>query len=61
MDVDPRGGWQVRLPGKRPSRYATREEAESAARRGCSDERRASEILVRDAYRRVMVRRTVGG
>jgi hypothetical protein len=54
IDIDPRGGWQVRRPGLRPTRYATREEAERAARQGCSDDRRASRLLVRDAYGRVM-------
>ncbi|MCA1690191.1 MAG: DUF2188 domain-containing protein [Actinobacteria bacterium] len=61
VDIDPRGGWQVRLPGQRPIRCATREEAERAARRGCAEARRASEILVRDAYGRVMDRRTLAG
>ena len=55
VDIDPRGGWQVRLPGKRPIRCATRAEAETTARRGCPGG--ASELLVRDAYGRVMDRR----
>jgi hypothetical protein len=60
VDVDPRGGWQVRVPGRRPARFATREEAERAARADCSGERRASRLLVRDAYGRVMAVRTLG-
>jgi hypothetical protein len=54
VNVDPRGGWQVRLPGQRPIRCATREEAETAARRASSDQRRDSQLLVRDAYGRVV-------
>ncbi len=54
VNVDPRGGWQVRLPGQRPVRCATREEAESAARRATSDQRGDSQLLVRDAYGRVV-------
>jgi hypothetical protein len=59
VDVDPRGGWQVRLPGQRTIRCATREEAERAARRGTCDQRRESQLLVRDAYGRVMDVRTL--
>jgi hypothetical protein len=54
VDVDPRGGWQVRLPDQRPIRCATREEAERAARRVTSGARRDSQLLVRDAYGRVV-------
>jgi hypothetical protein len=60
IDVDPRGGWQVRRPGVRPTRYATREEAERAVRLACAGDRRASQLLVRDAYGRVMDCRMVG-
>jgi hypothetical protein len=60
VDVDRRGGWQVRVPGRRPVRFATREEAERAALEGCSGDERASQILVRDAYGRVMHRRGLG-
>ncbi len=61
INVDPRGGWQVRLPGQRPIRCATREEAESAARRATSDQRRDSQLLVQDAYGRVVDVRTLVG
>ncbi len=57
VDIDPRGGWQVRVPGQRPQRWATREEAERAARSGTAGA--ASELLVRDAYGRVMARRRI--
>ena len=58
VDVDPRGGWPERVPGRRPARFATREEAERAARD--TGERRVSQILVRDAYGRVMAVRPLG-
>ncbi len=59
VDIDPRGGWQVRVPGQRPVRCATRAEAETAARRGTSKQRRDSQLLVRDAYGRVVDIRTL--
>ena len=58
VGVDPRGGWQVRVPGRRPARFATREDAERAA--GETVGRSDSQILVRDAYGRVMAIRRPG-
>jgi DNA-binding GntR family transcriptional regulator len=60
VDVDPRGGWQVRAPGRRPVRFATREEAERAAAETAAAGRGDSQVLVRDAYGRVMASRTPG-
>ncbi len=59
VDVDPRGGWQVRVPGRRPVRCATREEAERVAAETAAG-RRDAQILVRDAYGRVMGTRRRG-
>lgn len=55
VECDPAGGWNVRVPGegRDPIRAATRHAAEGLAREHQARVR-AREIVVRDAYHRVL-------
>ena len=59
--LNPRGQWEVVLPGRRrPLRCQSLEEAERVAYRFAS-RRRPCEIVVHDAYHRVLRRDVING
>ena len=59
--LNPRGQWEVALPGRRrPFTCESLEEAERVAYRFAS-RRRPCEIVVHDAYHRVLLRDVING
>ena len=59
--LNPRGQWEVVLPGRRrPLRCQSLEEAERVAYRFAA-RRRPCEIVVHDAYHRVLLRDVING
>jgi len=59
--LNPRGQWEVVLPGRRsPFRCQSLEEAERVAYRFAA-RRRPCEIVVHDAYHRVLLREVING
>ena len=61
VDISKRGAWEVALsdPGERVT-CGTLEEASRVAHR-CAADRRPSELIVRDAYHRVVHRELIDG
>ena len=61
IEMDPAGGWTVRVPGTGPNRLraSSRHVAERLAREQLTHVR-AREIVVRDAYHRVLPRERAG-
>jgi hypothetical protein len=54
IELNPAGGWNIRIPGRNaPLRAASRRVAHRLAREQ-QRARRGGEIIVRDAYHRVM-------
>lgn len=61
IERDSRGGWQVELPGSpKPAPCETLEEARRVAHLSAAHGR-ASELIVRDAYHRVLQREVIRG
>jgi hypothetical protein len=59
VDLSARGVWEVALPDRRkPLTCETLEEASSVAYR-CAAERRPCELIIRDAYHRVLRRQMI--
>ncbi len=59
VDIGVRGDWEVALPDRRERvTCATLEEARRVAYR-CATHRRPCELIIRDAYHRVLQRQTI--
>jgi hypothetical protein len=58
VDMSVRGAWEVALPDRERVRCETLEDASRVAYR-CATDRRPCELIIRDAYHRVLQRQLV--
>lgn len=59
VDISTRGAWEVALPDRRKRLTCETLEEASRVAYGCATDRRPCELIIRDAYHRVLQRQMI--